>query len=216
MKHESLPLNLQFFAEDVPLAGGNPPPAQPQNTDLSQNQNAQIDYEKLSQILEGKQAATEESVLKGYFKQQGLSKEEVEQAIGSFKEKKAAAQPNVEELKREAEAARKEAQSEKVKSEAVLMAGDLGIELKNVTPVLKLADLSEVFDKNGGLDKEKLKAALNKVLEEVPVFKTETDNGSVPQLVRGTGNTYKPQQTKDEKAYLNQKYKNNPYYRGNQ
>ena len=39
-----------------------PTPAQPE-----------IDYDKIASILDGKQKATEESVLKGYFKEQGLT-----------------------------------------------------------------------------------------------------------------------------------------------
>ena len=41
---------------------------------------------------------TEESVLKGYFKQQGLSKEQMDQAIADFKRQQAANQPDVEGL----------------------------------------------------------------------------------------------------------------------
>ena len=40
-----------------------------------------IDYERLASILDGRQKANEESVLKGYFKEQGLTGEEMAQAI---------------------------------------------------------------------------------------------------------------------------------------
>ena len=46
----------------------------------------EIDYEKLSSLITGKQSATEDSVLKGYFKQQGLSKEEMDQAVHILRE----------------------------------------------------------------------------------------------------------------------------------
>ena len=54
-----------------------------------------IDYDKIAQLVSGKQTATEDSVLKGYFKQQGLSQEEMNQAIATFKQQKAASQPDV-------------------------------------------------------------------------------------------------------------------------
>ena len=206
-----LPFNLQFFAE-----GDDPPEPAPPVTEPIPTPTQQIDYEKISQILAGKQAATEESVLKGYFKQQGLSKEEMESAISSFKEKKAKSQPNVEQLQNDVESARKEVLAERIKNEAFMMASDVGVELKNIIPVLKLAELSDVADKDGKVDKEKLKSAIHKVLEEIPVFKTvNVLNYKQAQYVRSTTGGYRPNQITDERAYLNQKYKDNPYYKGN-
>ena len=64
-----------------------------------QNQNGQsmpgIDYDKLAQIIEGRTKAAEESAMKGYFKQQGLTQEEVEKAINAFKEEKAKNTPDL-------------------------------------------------------------------------------------------------------------------------
>lgn len=75
---------------------GNAGAGQPsQQTAQQGGQAPAIDYDRIAQILEGKQAATEDSVLKGYFKQQGLSKEEMDQAIATFKQQKAASQPDV-------------------------------------------------------------------------------------------------------------------------
>lgn len=223
MKQNLLPLNLQFFADDAGASTQASVQGQVQQsaTQTGQQvvptqavQQVQIDYDKLSQIVEGKQAATEESVLKGYFKNQGLTKEEVEQAINAFKEQRAASQPNVNELLKQAETAKAEALKERIRSETAMMSEDFGIELKNVIPVLKLANLSNVADADGNVDKEKLKAAVSKVLEEIPIFKTIGSDNKKPQFVRGTGGTYRPEQTTDEKAYLDQKYKNNPYYKG--
>ena len=45
-----------------------------------------FDYEKLANILAGRTAATEDSVLKGYFKQQGITGEEAAQAIAGRSE----------------------------------------------------------------------------------------------------------------------------------
>ena len=51
---------------------------------------ADIDYGKIQQMLDGTLAAKEDTALKAYFKQQGLSQQEVEQAIAAFKQQKAA------------------------------------------------------------------------------------------------------------------------------
>lgn len=76
-----------------------PPAAQQTTPDPNGQQTAppapSFDYDKLAQLIAGKQTVTEESVLKGYFKQQGLSKEQMDQAIAAFKQQQAANQPDV-------------------------------------------------------------------------------------------------------------------------
>ena len=69
--------------------------AQAQTPTAQQNQSNQqgaapaIDYGKIQQMLDGTLAAKEDTALKAYFKQQGLSQQEVEQAIAAFKQQKA-------------------------------------------------------------------------------------------------------------------------------
>lgn len=79
----------------------------------------QFDYEKLAGLIAGKTSVTEDTVLKSYFKQQGLSQEEMAQAIQAFKAQKAANQPDVGALQSQAAQAQKaaqEAQLEKARS----------------------------------------------------------------------------------------------------
>lgn len=139
-----------------------------------------IDYDKLAQILEGRQAKNEDSVLKGYFKDLGLSKEQVEQAVTDFKAAQAAKQPNVETLQNQvtdaqnqARTAQQQALAAQINSAATIAAVDLGIETKTIPYVLKMADMTGVTDDKGVIDQEKLKAALNKVLEDVPGMKAQ-------------------------------------------
>ena len=61
-------MNLQMYAEPAPTPSPAPNPAPaPSPTQAP----VEIDYDKLAQLISGKQAATEDSLLKGYFKQQG-------------------------------------------------------------------------------------------------------------------------------------------------
>ena len=96
-----VPMNLQKFAEggsgDGGGAGGSTANGgtSPAGTQQTSQQTPQFDYDKLASLIAGKQTVTEESVLKGYFKQQGLSKEQMDQAIASFKQQQAANQPDV-------------------------------------------------------------------------------------------------------------------------
>lgn len=156
------------------------------NQNIQQNQNGQqannaqppeIDYEKLSSLVAGKQSATEDSVLKGYFKQQGLSKEEMDQAISAFKAQKAANQPDVTKMQADIQTAQAAALKSQIENKALLMHSELGIDLKTIPYVMKLADLSAVAV-NGTIDDAKLKDALNKVLEDVPQLKAQQEQST--------------------------------------
>ena len=121
-------------------------------------------------MITGKQAATEDSVLKGYFKQQGLSKEEAEQAMNAFKQQKAANQPDVQALQNSAAQAQQQALNAQIENKALLMHQELGIDLNTIPYLMKLADLTGVIA-DGKIDDDKLKEALGKVLEDVPQLK---------------------------------------------
>lgn len=171
-------MNLQLFAEPTGGAGGTEPPAGGQNQQQTQTQTGQqaslaIDYAKIQQMLEGTLAAKEDTALKAYFKQQGLSQEEMEQAIAAFKQQKAASQPDVAALQQQATQAQALAQQAQMQAAATTAAVSLGIDAKTIPYVLKMADLSQVMGQDGKINDEALKAALNKVLEDVPALKPQ-------------------------------------------
>ena len=149
-------------------------PQQNNNQQNNQQQQAQqppaIDYDKIQQMLNGTLAAKEETALKAYFKQQGLSQEEAETAMAEFKKQKAAQQPDVAKLQGDVQTAQNVALNAQIENKALLMHSELGIDLQTMPYVLKLADLKEVIV-DGAINDEKLKEALNAVLEAVPQFK---------------------------------------------
>ena len=200
-----VPMNLQKFAEGgsgdggaagVSGADGGTSPAGAQQT-------PQFDYDKLASLIAGKQTVTEESVLKGYFKQQGLSKEQMDQAIASFKQQQAANQPDVAgmqnqitETQAQLATAQKAAQAAKVETAATMMAVSLGLDAKTIPYVLKMADLSQVVGQDGKINEETLKTALNTVLEAVPALKPQADGKTgFTQIGTGGNPAQHPQQT---------------------
>lgn len=193
-KSMKIPMNLQLFAEpEGDPTGADPGSGAAGNQQNTNNQQAgqpfQFDYEKLANIVAGKQSATEESVLKGYFKQQNLTREQVDQAIAAYKEQQAANTPDVGALQQQAAQAQAAAQQANIEKEAMFLAGELGVDLKTMPYVLKLADLSKVADEKGNINKENLKAALNTVLEELPQLKpnTQTPQSGFRQIGSGGG-----------------------------
>nr|DAN97710.1 MAG TPA: Major head protein [Caudoviricetes sp.] len=171
---QRLPLNLQFFAEQGEEGQQQNQAQQQQGTNQS-TQTPSFDYEKLASIVAGKQNVTEDTVLKGYFKQQGLSKEEMEQAISAFKEQKAAQQPDVEKIQVQAVQAQQALQQSQIENKAILSAIELGLDVKTVPYLMKMADFSNVMKEDGTVNEDTIKEALNKVLEDVPALKQSTE-----------------------------------------
>lgn len=197
-------MNLQLFAEPTGGAGGTEPPAggqgqqtQPSSAGGQPPTVPQIDYTKIQQMLDGTLAAKEDTALKAYFKQQGLSQEEVEQAIATFKQQKAAQQPDVAALTQTAQAAQAAAQQAMLDKEATLVAISLGLDAKTIPYVLKMADLSQAIGQDGKVNTETLNTALNKVLEDVPALKPQPGQATGFVQVGASGGTGQQQTTDD-------------------
>lgn len=154
-------------------AGAAGEPAAQQNQAGQQTGQQAIDYGKIQQMLDGTLKAKEDTALKAYFKQQGLSQEEAEQAIATFKQQKAANTPDVGAMQAQVTQAQAAAKQAQIESAAVMAAVGLGIDAKTIPYVIKMADLSQVVGQDGKINEETMKTALNKVLEDVPGLKPQ-------------------------------------------
>lgn len=196
------PMNLQFFAEP---AGEREPAGQsaaapqgaPQGQAGQQTASPVVDYAKIKQMLEGTLAAKEDTALKAYFKQQGLSQQEAEQAMTAFKLQKEALQPDVNALQAQAAQARAAAQKAMIDSAAIMAAASLGIGVKTIPYVLKMADLSQAAGADGQINEDALKAALNKVLEDVPALRPSASEANGFVQVGAAGGQQQTQATDD-------------------
>ena len=153
------------------------PQAEPQQT----AQPVAIDYDKIASLVEGKQKVAEEQVLKGYFKQQGLSADEMASAIEMFKKDKASRVPNVDELKSQisegqirVDEANKRWLDAETKLEAYRIAPSLGVDPTTLPYVLKMADTSKVV-KDGKVDADALKESISEVLKDLPQLKADPE-----------------------------------------
>lgn len=175
-----LPMKLQLFAEGGTGGGESGSEGQAgsnQNTQQNARQQTEtpaFDYKKLAGIISGKQTEAEGTILKNYFKQQGLSKEEADQAIAAFKAEKAKNTPDINALQTQLTETKKATEQAMIEKEAMIAALGLGLDIKTAPYVIKLADLSNVMVQDGKIDTENVKKALNKVLEDVPQLKTNT------------------------------------------
>lgn len=165
----------------------------PQNSNSQQNNSnttPAIDYEKLAGLIAGKQSVTEDTVLKSYFKQQGLSAEEMDNAIKAFKDQKAKNTPDVSQMQSQIDTANNARRVAEINQLATFECIKQGVDSKSIPYVLKMADFNGVAKTDGTYDAEKLTAAITKVLEDVPAFKgTAQDEGNNGiQKIGGDGN----------------------------
>lgn len=148
---------------------------EPQQT--TQQTQPSFDYEKLAGLIAGKQTVTEDTVLKSYFKQQGLSEDEMKQAINSFKETKAKNTPDVSALQNDLTAAKSARLQAEINQSATLEAIKQGIDVKSIPYVLKMADFKAVTDADGKVNAEKLTEAIKTVLDDIPALKGASQSG---------------------------------------
>lgn len=116
-------------------------------------------YAQAEEIANARAERAERSALKSYFQQQGMSEEQVNQAITDYKAQQKKNQPNIEQMQRERDAALKEAQQmkkEKFLSEKGVKAEDVDYVMFKVS---KLVDDKTTFEK-----------AAEKYLKENPRF----------------------------------------------
>ena len=161
-----------------------------QQTNTDNQQNTGIDYDKIQSMLDTATTKKENAVLKSYFSQQGLSEEEVTQAIASFKQTKQQQsqqqQTDNTQLQTQVAEAQKAAEQAQVELEATKVAMTLGIDSNALPYVLKMADLSNVKDKDGKISADSVKEALNKVLTDIPQLKPQKADAKGFQI-GGTG-----------------------------
>lgn len=145
-----------------------------------------FDYDKLASLINGKQSVAEDTVLKSYFKEQGLSAEEMKQAIGAFKEQKAKNTPDFAQMQSAIDTANSAKTTAEINQSATLEAIKQGVDVTSVPYVLKMADFSTVIT-DGKINTEKLTEAVKKVLDDVPALKKTVDNSAGVKKIGGDG-----------------------------
>lgn len=198
---QRFPMNLQLFAEGGASGGqgdgagasgvaGNQPGASGTGASGTSSTGVQFDYEKLAGLIAGKTSVTEDTVLKSYFKQQGLSQEEVIQAIQVFKAQKAANQPDVGALQTQAAQAQAAARKAQLENAAIMAAVGLGVDAKTIPYLIKMTDFGQAVGQDGKINEETVSNALKKTLEDVPGLKPaqNSQGGFVQMGASGSGN----------------------------
>lgn len=154
-----------------------------QQTNQNANQNQPtgvIDYAKIQEMIDGRNAKTEDSILKSYFQKQGLSQEEMESAISSFKAQR---ESQANQQNKELSDTQNSLKTEQLKNQKLQISlkaygfvDELNIDNKTMPYLLKMADFSNCVDKDGKVNDDSLKQALQKVIDDVPGLKKQVQN----------------------------------------
>lgn len=145
-------------------------------------QQATYTQEQLDSMVQVREQRAGNAALKSYFAQQGMTEEEITQAINTYKTNREKNKPDVSAMQAQIEQYKQSELTARLNQQATLTAFKLGISADTVPYILKLADFSGVADESGKINDEKLKSAVSKDLEEVPQLKGETTKGGFQKI----------------------------------
>ncbi len=157
----------------------------------STEQATAIDYNKIESMIAKGTQQKESAILKSYFEQQGLSAEEIQTAVQSYKANKAEesrkretaytdAQQQVAQLQAELQQMRMEQQAQTI-------AAELGVAPNAIPYALRMADFTDAVTDQGEISAEKVKSALEQVLKDVPALKSKAEQNSGFVPIGGSG-----------------------------
>ena len=135
------------------------------NNQQSNDGNNVIDYDKIQNMINKGVQQKENAILKSYFTQQGMTEEEIKSAINDWKAKK---QSSVQEQKDNFEKLNKELLNKQAFNDCL----DLGVDRNTIPYVIKSADFTEAIDEKGEIKADKVREIIEKVLTDVPAFKS--------------------------------------------
>ena len=206
------PLNIQLFADSGNDGGDGGDGANPTvTTDSSQ---LSFDYDKLAEAIAKRNASHETAVLKGMLKEQGLTKEEVDEAVKQYRQNQAnkakEEQKRIDDILAENKRYKEAEIAKQVNDEASKIAKEIGVRDDRIETLIALCDRSKFTDDKGVVNKEEMKKELEAKLTSVPEFKNKKQ--VTIQSVKTNAQT--PHEMTDEEEYRKRKYGKNKYFRG--
>ena len=187
-------LDIQLFAEGDGAgtggAGGEGSGSSTAGASGTQS-TAQIDYEQLADVISRRTSGTEDKVLQGYFKQQGLSSEQAAEAIRQYKESQKQKRDDevnrVRNMEQENARLKLQIQNADIDKEITTLATKEGVSAEKLPFLLKMVERDGIIDQEGNLQSDKAKAALETVLKVFPEFKGSASGSGIQPLVGGNG-----------------------------
>jgi hypothetical protein len=178
-------LDLQLFNDgDTGDGGSNQDPQNPPNTTPSTK--VEIDYDKIADTVSKRNAKTEENILKSYLEKQGLTGDDLNQAITNFRETKARETTAKQEEYQNVLAENKALKEKAMNADITTLALTLNVDPGKTASLLKVIDRTTFVNKDGTTDQEKLKTAIEEATKEFPTLLKEQGTQGFRQI-GGTG-----------------------------
>lgn len=185
--------NLQLFAEPGEPGAGGAAGGEPgiQGGTAIQATN-QIDYSKIEEIVNKRSSQTSDNVLKGYLKQQGLSGEELEQAVNNYKTQKQQAEllkrQENENIKLENQQLKAQILNSNIDAKLTALAAGEGVAVEKIPFLSKLISRDGLADEKGNVLDDKVKEQIQEVLKAFPEMKGNSQQAGGFQQIGGAGN----------------------------
>lgn len=128
---------------------------------------------QLERIVSEREQRAGNAALKSFFRQQGMSEEEVSEAVAQYKQARRDSQSDVDVLTAQLREAQQATMRSQLEYQAAMHALKLGVDVSTVPYLLRLADLGDVRDESGAVSEERLTQALEKVLTDLPALRSE-------------------------------------------
>lgn len=190
------PLDIQLFAEDGGAGSngstGGEGSGGSGSAGASGGQNgSSIDYEQLADVISRRTSGTEDKVLQGYFKQQGLSSEQAAEAIRQYKESQKQKRDDeanrVRNMEQENARLKLQIQNADIDKEITSLAAKEGVSAEKMPFLLKMVGRDGIIGQDGKLQSDKAKESLEAVLKAFPEFKGSSSGSGTQPLVGGNG-----------------------------
>lgn len=183
MKKIKFMLNIQFFADGGDGADGG----------AAAGGNQTIDYAKIEEIVNKRSLSASDSALKGYLKEMGLTGEELNNAVTTFKQQKEAAKKEKEQeyqrMMSENEQLKSQILNSSIESKLASLAIAEGVKSDKIPFLSKLIDRKGLTDDKGNVLEDKIKEAMKVALDAFPDFKGNPDNNDGFQQIGNPGNS---------------------------
>lgn len=144
-------------------------PVQTENIE-KENNAPEIDYNKLADIISKGKEAKEDAILKSFYQQLGMSKEEVGEAVKDYKAKQASKineeKQNIENLRNELNSLKSTLKNERLNNTVNSISKELGLDEKALKAVKKLCDFDTLTKDE--VDSAKIKETFVNTLREYP------------------------------------------------
>lgn len=164
------------------------------NTSSTNQTNSGVDYGKLEEIINKGINQKENSILKSYFSQQGLSEDEMKEAIANFKNSRKSEEEknnkSFEDLTNNYSNLQKQFNQERLNNALNLSLMKKGLSEEQIPFISKMVEVEGILNDKSEINQDKLNENIEKVFKAFPNLLQKEDKSFVQVGVSNNGSQY--------------------------